>query len=65
MSPTRVTDRMLQTSIANLRQSAWDKFVLDYVSAVDPDPGEARARYRAEMAEIEARLSTSMNEGGL
>ena len=35
------------------RQAAWDKFFVAYMSAVDDDPGSARARYKTEMALID------------
>jgi hypothetical protein len=51
--PTRRRARLLQSSIESLRTAAWDRYVNDYVNAVDDDPADARARYRAEMADIE------------
>lgn len=36
-------------------RKAWDRFVLDYVNAVDDDPGDARARYLELMKRIEDR----------
>lgn len=54
---TAQTYRLQQSSIEAMRQAAWDGFVSDYLNGVDDDPGDARARYREDMARIERRAS--------
>lgn len=63
MSQTARTYRLRQVSIEAMRQAAWDGYVASYLNATDPDPADARARYREDMARIER--TASMNEGGL
>lgn len=36
------------------KDDAWSDFVTDYVGCVDDDPGDARARYLAAVAAIDA-----------
>lgn len=66
MSRTRQTARIMAAAINDnravvrtaadietLKRDAWAGYVSDYVTAVDADPGEARARYLRKMAIIE------------
>lgn len=46
--------RLSPQDIEQARQTAWDRFIKDYLGMVDEDPGSARARYWAEMASIDA-----------
>lgn len=58
MTRTRTEYACLKASMDAARIAAWDRFVTDYTNAVDPDPADARARYRAELAAIEQELSS-------
>lgn len=41
--------------LESARQEAWDRFVADYTSCKDKDPGDARRRYRREIRDMERR----------